>query len=134
MNQEVERLLAAQEPQIADLTRRVCEQILTIFPEAVVTADRQNIGFGTSAGYKGLVFVVAPHRAHVTLGIWRGVELPDPAGLLEGTGKVHRHVKIRDAGDLERPELRQLMAAATARRSQWPATAEAEWKDGGYES
>jgi hypothetical protein len=31
---------------------------------------------------------------------------------MEGTGKVHRHVKIRHPGDLERPELRELMTAA----------------------
>jgi hypothetical protein len=33
---------------------------------------------------------------------------------MEGTGRVHRHVKLRRAEDLDRPELRQLMAAAMA--------------------
>ena len=37
------------------------------------------------------------------------------AGLLEGAGKVHRHHKLRTHADLERPELRALMAAALDR-------------------
>ena len=36
----------------------------------------------------------------------------DPAGLLEGSGKVHRHLKIRQPADLDRPDLRDLMTAA----------------------
>jgi hypothetical protein len=72
-------------------------------------------GFGTGTGYQGLIFVVTPQRAHVTLGIARGADLPDPARLLEGRGTVHRHLKIRDVDDLERPELRQLMSAVVAR-------------------
>ncbi len=114
MHPDVEPLLATR-PATAALARAACGTILDLLPDAVVTVDRENIGFGTGTGYKRLVFVVAPHRAHVTLGIARGVELPDPAGLMEGTGKVHRHVKLRDEADLDRPELRELMRAAVAR-------------------
>jgi len=32
---------------------------------------------------------------HVNVGFFRGAELRDPAGLLEGTGKFMRHVKLR---------------------------------------
>ena len=33
--------------------------------------------------------------AHVNVGFFRGAELVDPAGLLEGTGRYMRHVKVR---------------------------------------
>jgi hypothetical protein len=33
--------------------------------------------------------------AHVNVGFFRGAEIADPAGLLEGTGKFMRHVKLR---------------------------------------
>jgi len=44
--------------------------------------------------------------AHVNVGFFLGARLNDPAGLLEGTGKHMRHVKLRpgsehDAGCLE---------------------------------
>src|SRR5215471_13075016 len=34
-------------------------------------------------------------RAHVNVGFFKGAYLPDPAGLLEGTGKHMRHVKLK---------------------------------------
>ncbi len=36
-----------------------------------------------------------PARGHVTFGFWRGTELPDPRGLLEGAGEKMRHLKLR---------------------------------------
>jgi hypothetical protein len=44
----------------------------------------------------------------------RGAELPDPAGLLAGTGKRARHVKLRQMEDVEDPALRDLLDAALA--------------------
>jgi len=35
--------------------------------------------------------------AHVNVGFFRGAELADPSGLLEGTGNYMRHVKLRPA-------------------------------------
>jgi hypothetical protein len=34
-------------------------------------------------------------KAHVNVGFFQGAELPDPAGLLEGSGKNMRHVKLK---------------------------------------
>ena len=34
-------------------------------------------------------------RAHVNVGFFHGASLPDPAGLLEGSGKYMRHVKLK---------------------------------------
>jgi hypothetical protein len=115
MNDEVERLLASRQPQIAELTRQLCALIQELNPDAVVTVDGGDIGFGTGSGYKDLVFVVAPHSKHVTLGIAGGADLPDPDGLMQGAGKVHRHIKIYSTGDLNRAELRQLMVTALTR-------------------
>jgi hypothetical protein len=113
----VSAFLSGFEPGIAALATRVSEVILSLLPEAHLSLDEQNIGFGTGAGYKGLIFTVSPHRAHVTLGLAGGATLPDPGGLLEGKGKVHRHVKLHTQQDLDRPELLALMRAAIDARS-----------------
>lgn len=34
-------------------------------------------------------------KAHVNVGFFRGAEIADPKGILEGTGKFMRHVKLR---------------------------------------
>jgi Domain of unknown function (DU1801) len=97
------------------LARAVFDELHRVFPDAVLTADADTIGFGTGPGYKHLVFTVLPASKHVTIGFARDTELPDPAGLLTGAGKVHRHVKIHTEADLRRPELGELFTAALAR-------------------
>jgi len=51
---------------------------------------------------------------HVNVGFFRGAELSDPDGLLEGTGKFMRHVKLRPARQIDDAALRRLIAAAYA--------------------
>jgi hypothetical protein len=50
--------------------------------------------------------------AHVNVGFFRGAELPDPAGLLEGTGRFMRHVKIRPDTRIDAVALKTLIDAA----------------------
>ena len=50
--------------------------------------------------------------AHVNVGFFRGAELADPEGLLEGTGKFMRHVKLRPEGDVNATTLRKLIETA----------------------
>ena len=59
-------------------------------------------------------------KNHITLGFIRGTSLPDPEGLLEGTGKNLRHVKIRSVDDLKRKGLRQLLKSAAALNAKEP--------------
>jgi hypothetical protein len=53
-------------------------------------------------------------KAHVNVGFFRGAEIADPDGLLEGTGKFIRHVKLRPERDVEARALRTLIATAYA--------------------
>ena len=55
--------------------------------------------------HKGMLCYIRVRPAYVTLGFYQqGVHLPDPDGLLEGTGENMRHVKMRKAEHV-RPEL-----------------------------
>jgi hypothetical protein len=51
-------------------------------------------------------------RAHVNVGFFRGAELADPEGLLEGTGKFMRHVKLRPGQGIDDAALSRLIHAA----------------------
>ncbi len=51
-------------------------------------------------------------KAHVNVGFFRGAELADPNGLLEGTGKFMRHVKLRPEGDVDARALMRLIETA----------------------
>ncbi|WP_217705752.1 DUF1801 domain-containing protein [Peristeroidobacter soli] len=50
--------------------------------------------------------------AHVNVGFFLGAHLPDPCGLLEGTGKFMRHVKLRPGEEVDASALRMLVEAA----------------------
>ena len=51
-------------------------------------------------------------RAHVNVGFFRGAEIADPEGLLEGTGKFMRHVKLSPGRDVDAVALRNLIETA----------------------
>ena len=51
-------------------------------------------------------------KAHVNVGFFRGAELSDPNGLLEGTGKFMRHVKLGPDRDVDAAALLKLVHAA----------------------
>jgi hypothetical protein len=53
-------------------------------------------------------------RDHVNVGFFFGALLDDPAGLLEGTGKRGRHVKLRPGRDVDSAALARLVDAAYA--------------------
>jgi hypothetical protein len=52
--------------------------------------------------------------AHVNVGFFRGAELSDPNGLLEGTGKFMRHVKLRPGCGIDAAALMKLVRTAYA--------------------
>jgi hypothetical protein len=48
----------------------------------------------------------------LNLGFNHGATLDDPLGILEGTGKQIRHIKIKAPDDLARPEIRAYLRRA----------------------
>jgi hypothetical protein len=61
-------------------------------------------------------------KHHLTFGFTRGTSLADDAGLLEGTGKNLRHVKLKEIEQLRDANLRQLLLEAAALNEGTPLT------------
>ncbi len=59
---------------------------------------------------------ISAQKSDVNLGFYYGAELPDPNGLLQGAGKLLRHVKIREPKAIRSPALRRLLKAASKHR------------------
>jgi hypothetical protein len=119
---QMEEFLAGAQPEAAETARAVRVKLLGIFPDAIETAEGGELGLGFDRGYEGLVFTVSPQRGYVNLGVARGASLDDPAGLLEGRGRVHRHVKIRSVEELADARLDDLLGRAVAARRAQVAT------------
>jgi hypothetical protein len=69
----------------------------------------------TEKRMKDNICLIVVYKDHVNLMFPRGVDLKDPQGLLQGTGKAMRHLKMFTADDIDRPAVRALIKQATKR-------------------
>jgi hypothetical protein len=114
-----DRYLDETAPGVGDIARALRETVLEGFPDAVETFDRADVllAIGTGRSMRAFVFAIIPHTAHVNLQLADGVDLPNPDGRIEGTGKRVRHVKVRSVEDARAPWVRGAIAAQRAQRS-----------------
>jgi len=114
----LDKLLALYSEPLRDLALRARDYILKLLPGVQETVDESApvIGYGYGPGYKGVVCTLILSKSGVKLGLNGGANLPDPHRLLEGTGKVHKYIRIETIGDLRRPGLRQLVRDAEGAR------------------
>lgn len=85
--------------------------------EVVRLGDRAaTYGLGPKKMSEAYCYVL-PYERWVNLGFFRGAELPDPDRLLEGTGAMMRHAKIRSLEAAGTPAVRALIEAALEERT-----------------
>jgi hypothetical protein len=115
---DVARLLAEHPPEQQAVEQALRAAIRREFPEAVEQVDFGNklIAFGRSMKMRGLMFAIIAHKSWVNLQLADGGDLPNPDGLIEGTGKRIRHVKIRSVDDASSPQVLAAIRAQLAAR------------------
>ncbi len=119
MSSDFKGILGDFSPKIGELATATRTLVFDVLPETVeVIWEQQKIaGLGTGPKKMTEHFAwIQPCKAHVNLGFNYGAELQDPDGLLEGTGKLFRHVKIKSVDDINRPALRKLLEQAVKHR------------------
>lgn len=119
---DLNKLLEPYSPETRKLTRQARELVSKLVPDAVQEIDWSSkmIGFSFIPGtYKGLILTVSPQREYVNIIFATGVAMLqeglDDRGLLEGTGKHARHIKVRNEEILDYPTTRRLIIAAAER-------------------
>ena len=106
-------------PEIATLIRGARKKLRERLPQAVeLVYDNYNffvIGYGPSERASEAIFSLAAYAKGVNLCFLQGAGLPDPQGLLRGSGNVVRNIRLESAATLDRAEVRALMQAALER-------------------
>lgn len=89
----------ALDDAIAPLARALRTLIRLAIPQAT-----ESIRWGMPVYVQGkMICSIRPAKDYIALQFYQsGIALPDPDGLLEGTGKRMRHVKIRKCADIKK--------------------------------
>ena len=97
------------DPKLRPLAQGLRRMFLEAAPDF-----RESIKWGKPCFEKKVrIFYIASQAdKYVTLGLWQGALLPNPDGLIEGTGKRMRHVKVRSLEDLGAPALGRIIRQA----------------------
>lgn len=114
----IDKAARATDPKLQEIVGGLRELVREVVPEAAETVNPWGIPTFELDG-PICYFMVA--KKHVTFGFPRGTSLTDPHGLLEGTGKDMRHVKLRNVEDLRREGLRELVEEAVRLNRETPA-------------
>jgi hypothetical protein len=108
--------IAKFSPEMARLIRDARKKMRERLPHALeLVYDNYNffvIGYGPSERPSEAIFSLAAQATGLSLCFLQGADLPDPKGLLRGSGNVVRNVRLESAATLDRPEVRALMKAA----------------------
>jgi len=116
---ELVKIIAKQSPAMAKLTRAVLAKLRPRFPGAVeMVYDKKRgmvVGFCPDDRASNVINSIGVYSKWINLYFFEGDSLPDPEGLLQGTGTIVRNIRINSAEDLDMPGVKALMAEALKR-------------------
>lgn len=110
-------------PEIAALAKAALTKMRKRFPNAnQLVYDNYNalaIGFGPTERASDAIFSIAVYPRRINLCLLQGgrSRLKDATKLLRGSGSTNRFIPLESAGDLDQPEVEDLMAQALANAS-----------------
>lgn len=94
----VEEFIRNASPTVRPLLQDLRELVREELPDA-----REEIKWGRPVySLNHIVCYLAAAGDHANLGFYRGIELDDPKGLLQGEGKKLRHIKVYSTEEIRR--------------------------------
>jgi hypothetical protein len=108
-------LLAGCSPGVTHIALALRELVLNEAPEAeeiLYAVYAQVIVFKLPGRKRGAFCNIAAYSRHVNLLFYSGADLPDPHGVLKGTGKKMRHIRFDSPDDLRHRYLRNYIRSA----------------------
>jgi hypothetical protein len=114
-----EESVAKASDRARELAYELRKLVIKVMPNVVeVPWPRMRIAsYGVGPKKKSEHFCyISAQKDDVNLGFYYGAELPDPEELLQGSGKLLRHVKIREVRAIRSRGLRELLKVASTYR------------------
>jgi hypothetical protein len=106
--------LSKYSPEVAGLALALRASLLKQLPDVTEQLDlpAKMVAYCYGQKYAEMICVIIPSKKGLKLGFYKGPELPDPAGMLEGTGKISRYVQIKSKEQIDSPALKDLLSVA----------------------
>jgi len=89
-----------------ELAEKLHDLLMSVEPDYQVGPAWSGIGYKIGKNYSCLV---VPGKDHVKLMIYRGTELDDPRGVLQGAGQNTRHIRYTSAAEVKPTVLNKLL-------------------------
>lgn len=115
MTKDLTDFFDAFSPEVSIMARAIYEAVAEIMlPDKAMWIDHADkmITFGTAKNMQGEICYIKPLKDSVNLGFFHGANLNDPARLLQGTGKLLRHIKFRKGNSPDMNAVKTLLSAA----------------------
>ena len=118
MSKELDAFLAQFSRESRENTLALRKLLFEVFPNAQEYI-RPKTGMITYSrlGKSDWLFALSLHMKHVNLIFGNGAQLADPSGVLSGTGKEARRVKIKSEAETQNSALHKLLEEAVKRSS-----------------
>lgn len=105
---DIEGYLESVDEDKQEIVRELREIVRDAIPDA-----KEAIKWGAlTFERKKIIAAIMVHKNWVNLQFWRGAELKDKHGLLQGTTKAMRHIAFAKPSDIKREPLKALLKEA----------------------
>ncbi len=115
-----EDLIAGASPEVQEICKELRKVILAVHPEAIEVVrlgyKAASYGVGLKKMSEAHTYIM-PLKDRANLGFYYGALLEDEAGLLEGTGKKLRHIKVRTLESAKSSQTKNLIRLALDERT-----------------
>lgn len=112
---EFQFLLDFKSPEVIDLFNDLREFILELFPnsnELLYHTHALTAVYSISDKLTDAFCMLPIYSNHLNLGFNKGTLLKDPNSLLSGTGKLIRHIDVKEKSDYRNPKVKALILEA----------------------
>jgi len=112
--EELDQLLEPHGSEVVKTVHALIKLVRAACPDSDETVQLgwRSVSFSRGGVMKGSICAVMPHEDWVNVQFLQGTSLEDPGGLLEGTGKTMRHVKVRSVEEMDPEALSELVRQA----------------------
>jgi len=115
-DKKIDEFLSSYSEEIFTNALKLRETLFAYLPGIIEQVDipARMIAYCYGQKYSEMICTIIPSKKGLKLGFYKGVDLPDPDKLLEGTGKISRFVEIKSVSQIKSPALKKLIESALA--------------------